>query len=193
MEGPGPSKVTQKTTCWTLDGFEAKKKKEEIIDPLIFLSHQSTWAKESSEKIVTIPIQVKNGITFLVIINFVSYDARLLLCFLGSTVENITMLSFWDLDRNKLFLRSWCLLIPYNFTTLLHFCLFDIGPLPISWSPEQRPECSNSNYSLISWDISAGLIGFKWTPKFPLVTLNKMHGFLIKIRCDPTWKVCCCF
>lgn len=39
MEGPGPSKVTLKTSCGPVDGFESKKKKEKITDPFIFLNY----------------------------------------------------------------------------------------------------------------------------------------------------------
>lgn len=83
-----------------------------------------------------------------------------------------------------------------KFTALSHLQSLNIVRLlPLSFyrSPEQRPSCSNSNYSLISWGISAGLIGFKWTPKIFFVTENNMQGFLIKIRCKPTWRFWCCF
>lgn len=89
------------------------------------------------------------------------------------------------------FKPSYCkFTAPSHHQTLDIVCLL---PLSVYWSPEQRPSCSNSNYSLISWGISTGLIGFKWTPKFPFVTSNNMQGFLIKIRYKPTWRVCSCF
>lgn len=119
-----------------------------------------------------------------------------------STMGSITC-SFWTKQGTISILLIVLLCGPgvfkssyYKFTASSHLqslhivCLL---PLSIYWSPEQRPSCSNSDYSLISWGISTGLIGFKWTPKFSFVTANNMQGFLIKIRYKPTWRVCSCF
>lgn len=92
-----------------------------------FLSYQSTWAKESKRtwekrRRVTIATQVKNEITFLIIINFVLVMMRVCWVFSGFFCKiycwKYNHAFIWDLDY---FLLSWCIFISYNFTTLLHF------------------------------------------------------------------------